>query len=189
MTKKNIRKSLKHQLSMMSEREVIEKSAAIQMNLINLITPLKENENILIYKSFANEVMVNEIESMLFIENKNIFLPKIKPGNNLVFNRLRSNDQVKHNKYNILESTDKEEISPHLLDLIILPLVGVDNNGYRLGYGGGYYDRGLHNTNKSPNKPLIIGLGYEFQNIDQDFGEPHDIKIDILITENKTLRF
>ena len=35
----------------------------------------------------------------------------------------------------------------------------------------------------------IEGLGYEFQNIDQDFGEPHDIKIDILITENKTLRF
>ena len=63
----------------------------------------------------------------------------------------------------------------------------MDNAGYRLGYGGGYFDRALEGLNK--NKPILIGLGYDYQVSEKSFGEPHDIRYDIVITENNIHRF
>ena len=67
-------------------------------------------------------------------------------------------------------------------DAIIVPAVGVDKNGYRLGYGGGYYDRFLAPSKKIKNKPKIFGLVFSFQLIDDAISENHDMKFDKVFT-------
>ncbi|MCC5796167.1 MAG: 5-formyltetrahydrofolate cyclo-ligase [Methylophaga sp.] len=65
-------------------------------------------------------------------------------------------------------------------DVLLIPLVGFDAAGYRLGYGGGFYDRTL--ASRQP-KPLSIGLGFESALLDTIHPQPHDIRLDMIITE------
>jgi 5-formyltetrahydrofolate cyclo-ligase len=61
-----------------------------------------------------------------------------------------------------------------------VPLLGFDAAGYRLGQGGGYYDRTLANL---PQRPLTIGIGYEFGRLETIHPQPHDIPMDAIVTE------
>lgn len=70
-------------------------------------------------------------------------------------------------------------------DLVILPGVGFDRQGYRLGYGGGYYDRFLAEHNMA--SALIIGLGFSCQIVDRLPHDPWDKKVDLVITEKETI--
>jgi 5-formyltetrahydrofolate cyclo-ligase len=65
-------------------------------------------------------------------------------------------------------------------DLVLAPLVGFDERRYRLGYGGGYFDRTLAAL-KPP--PLAIGVGYEFSRLDTIYPQPFDQRFDIIVTE------
>ena len=67
-----------------------------------------------------------------------------------------------------------------LPDIVIAPLVGVDPGRYRLGYGGGFFDRTLASL---PRKPLVIGVGYEMQRIATIYPQEHDIPMDLIVTE------
>jgi len=62
--------------------------------------------------------------------------------------------------------------------IVVSPVVGADRAGYRLGYGGGYYDRTLA---AMPAKPLTIGVGYPAAAVDTIFPQPHDIPFDRMI--------
>ena len=93
------------------------------------------------------------------------------------------------NKYDIFEPSDGEEIHPIDHEIIIIPTVGVDKNGYRLGYGGGYYDRFLESVIQSNNRPLLVGLIYDFQFIDDSINEAHDLKLDIVFSELQIKKF
>ncbi|MBJ3786876.1 5-formyltetrahydrofolate cyclo-ligase [Devosia sediminis] len=66
-------------------------------------------------------------------------------------------------------------------DLMLVPLLGFDGEGTRLGYGGGYYDRTLAAL---PRKPLLIGLAFAAQEIPRIPREAHDVPLDAVITEN-----
>jgi 5,10-methenyltetrahydrofolate synthetase len=66
-------------------------------------------------------------------------------------------------------------------DVLLLPLVACDAAGYRLGYGGGYFDRTLASCQP---RPLAIGIGFELCRVDSIHPEAHDIPIDVLVTEN-----
>jgi 5-formyltetrahydrofolate cyclo-ligase len=72
-----------------------------------------------------------------------------------------------------------------LPDMLLAPLVGFDARGYRLGYGGGYYDRTLAAL---PERPLVIGIGYESSGLETIHPQPHDIPMDLIVTEQRTIR-
>ena len=65
--------------------------------------------------------------------------------------------------------------------VLLVPLIGFDHAGYRLGYGGGYFDRTLAVT--AP-RPLTIGIGYELGRLETIHPQPHDIPMDAIVTEN-----
>jgi len=71
-------------------------------------------------------------------------------------------------------------------DALLVPLVGYDAAGYRLGYGGGYYDRTLASANP---RPFCIGVGYDDTHLETIHPQPHDIAMDVIITERRALRF
>jgi 5-formyltetrahydrofolate cyclo-ligase len=65
-------------------------------------------------------------------------------------------------------------------DLVLMPLLGFDNAGTRLGYGGGYYDRTLAVL---PKKPLLVGLAFAAQELAHIPRDAHDVPLDMVITE------
>ena len=103
------------------------------------------------------------------------------------------NELILH-KFGYYESSSDIFYDENILDLIIVPAVAFDYTKNRIGFGGGYYDTFLsrillnnRNNGKNRNKPLIIGVCYDFQLIDYIPSEVHDIKVDCIITEKNII--
>ncbi len=82
-------------------------------------------------------------------------------------------------------------VLPQWLDLIVIPLVGVDSGGRRLGMGGGYYDRALAFRRRRTiwKGPHLVGLAFECQRTDADFAQSWDVRLDSLATESGVEQF
>ena len=88
--------------------------------------------------------------------------------------------------YNIREPKDLTHIVPlNKIDVVIVPLVAASLDRYRLGYGGGYYDRFLRKLRPDL---ITIGLSYEMQLFESIPIEEHDIRLDYIVTENKIIK-
>jgi 5-formyltetrahydrofolate cyclo-ligase len=75
-----------------------------------------------------------------------------------------------------------DELAPVVMpDVILMPLLGFDKHGNRLGYGGGYYDRTLESLSK---RPRLIGFAFAAQAFDFVPREPHDVPLDAVVTED-----
>ncbi len=100
----------------------------------------------------------------------------VEKGQPLVFRAYAPGDRLKKGVWNIPIPAKGEAVLP---DIVISPVVGVDPRNYRLGYGGGFYDRTLA---AMASKPLVIGIGYELQRIATIHPQPHDIPMDRVVT-------
>lgn len=95
----------------------------------------------------------------------------------LIFKAWKPGDRLDRGVWNIPIPAEGPEMLP---DIVISPLVGFDPQLYRLGYGGGFFDRTLA---AHPGKPLVIGVGYSSQHIATIHPQPHDIPMTRIITE------
>lgn len=110
-----------------------------------------------------------------------ISLPVIGIRNSMQFFNYSFKDPLKISKHGIPEPIKKKIVYP---DILLVPLVGFDKRLFRLGYGGGYYDRYLQKLSKI--KYFIsIGLAFPFQMIDKIPNETFDKKLDLIITTNR----
>ena len=141
------------------------------------------------YFSSNNEVDLETLANIRLKKNLLTTFPRVEPNHSMSLIAPKNFKKLSKNKYNIFEPSDGDEINPIDHEIIIIPTVGVDKNGYRLGYGGGYYDRFLESVAQSTNRPLLIGLIYDFQFIDESLNELHDIKLDIVFSEHQSKKF
>jgi len=74
-------------------------------------------------------------------------------------------------------------------DLILVPLVAFDRSGTRLGYGRGFYDRAVAALHARGNRPPLVGIAFSVQEVPRIPREPHDIRLDWIVTESETLDF
>lgn len=102
-----------------------------------------------------------------------IVIERAKP---LMFREWWPGIRMSHDIWNIPVPAEGEAVLP---DVLLVPLVGFDGQGYRLGYGGGYYDRTLATCRT---KPRTIGIGYETSRISTIHAQPHDIPMDEIVT-------
>ena len=100
------------------------------------------------------------------------------------FFKWSKNDPLKINKYGILEPIASKIIYP---DILLVPLVGYDNDLNRLGYGGGFYDRYIEKIEKIK-KVIKIGLAFSYQKIKNLPINQYDKKLDFIITEKEILK-
>jgi 5-formyltetrahydrofolate cyclo-ligase len=93
--------------------------------------------------------------------------------------------------WNIPSPAERVLVEP---DVLLVPLLGFDAAGHRLGYGGGYYDRTLGDrapgdrapgdrTLAAPARPRLIGVGYELGRLETIYPQPHDVPMDAIVTE------
>ena len=135
-----------------------------------------EFANILWYNSLADELSTKSAINK-WADKKNIFLPRVN-GDELEVLPYDATT-IGKGSFNIDEPTGKNVCDITIIDLIIVPAVAYDHNGNRIGRGKGYYDRLLKRTNATK-----IGIGYDFQLLQNIDAEPHDIPVDIVITPN-----
>jgi 5-formyltetrahydrofolate cyclo-ligase len=95
----------------------------------------------------------------------------------LIFMTWKQGEALEKGVWNIPIPAGGETVTP---DIVISPVVGIDPQRFRLGYGGGFFDRTLAAL---PRKPLVIGVGYELQRIASIRPQPHDIAMDLVVTE------
>jgi 5,10-methenyltetrahydrofolate synthetase len=100
----------------------------------------------------------------------------VEKGAPLVFRAYKQGDRLERGVWNIPIPAEGDEVLP---DVVIAPVVGFAKN-YRLGYGGGFFDRTLA---AMPRKPLVVGIGYAMQEIASIFPQPHDIPMNTIVTE------
>ena len=183
MKKNEIRKILKNKRLNLSKNEILTKSKQIKNRLFQM-DEFKKAKNILFYVSYDNEVFTHDAIKEALID-KIIVVPisNIK-DNSLIFSRLNSFKDLEEGAYGILEPKKDliKEITIDKIDLIIVPGIGFDLRGNRIGHGKGFYDRFLKNTNA-----LILALAFEFQIIEKIPIEEHDKPVDIIITEKRII--
>lgn len=98
-------------------------------------------------------------------------------GEPLAFREWRADARLVPGVWNIPEPADGETLVPQV---VIAPVVGYDRHGYRLGYGGGYYDRTLAAC--AP-RPFAIGVGYHAAALAGFEPQPHDVPMDAIVDE------
>ena len=186
--KEDIRRSLLKRRRSLPEKELKRVSHEINARLANEIQN-RDLKRILLYQSIDNEPSIKETIKLAWQKNIEVYVPKVMSKEKIIINRLRKNSYYSKNKFGIKESNDSDTVELNEIDLAVLPLVGIDINGFRLGYGGGYYDRFFNQESELSRKPFIIGAGYAFQVLEVSFAEGHDLKCDSVITEKGVLKF
>ena len=130
----------------------------------------------------------DEFDTSLIVENckidgKEVFYPIcLDKSGKMEFKKVNSSDDLKVGMYNIPEpKKDCEEYKEKENDIVIVPCLSVDKDGFRIGYGKGYYDRFLRNFNG-----VSICPCYEELLTDQLPTDEFDIKINLLVTQHST---
>jgi 5-formyltetrahydrofolate cyclo-ligase len=121
---------------------------------------------------------------------KAIYLPVLNPWprTRMAFQRVRQGERLRANRFGIAEPArqPKRQRKPWALDLILLPLVGFDERGGRLGMGGGFYDRSLAFLRRRDGvrKPRLIGLAHDCQKVDRLALASWDVPLRACVTDS-----
>ncbi|MEW6119066.1 MAG: 5-formyltetrahydrofolate cyclo-ligase [Pseudomonadota bacterium] len=112
-------------------------------------------------------------------------------GRTMRFGRVRAGSRMLPNRYGIPEPQDLQPLRARQLDLLLMPLVGFDTAGHRLGMGGGYYDATLAfmRHRRHWRKPRLVGVAFECQRVDALPHDPWDMPLDAVLTEKCLYRF
>ena len=184
MNKKEIRKH--HlQLRMSLTKETVKKlSSQINLNILKVIAEDNKFKKVGLFYPYKNEVDVLLMTESL--EKKGIYclLPKVRsvgePLDYYAFSSDRTN--LAKGFGGIMEPIEGEVVDP---DIIIASCSAFNEKGYRVGYGGGFFDRTIEQL-KLRKKIITILAAFEVQRTNYDFQENYDQKVDYICTENKT---
>ncbi|MDT8893400.1 5-formyltetrahydrofolate cyclo-ligase [Halomonas sp. I1] len=124
------------------------------------------------------------------------YLPVLRPlaPNTLWFVHYHGNTPMVTNRFGISEPDTRygahraRRQAAWALDAILLPLVGFDDDGQRIGMGGGFYDRTLAFTRRPGPRPRLIGLAHDCQRVERLPAAPWDVPLDAIVSDRRVLR-
>lgn len=178
LTKYDIRQRIRNLKSLLSEVEKISASDSVFERIENS-APFQLAEKVLMYHSLPDE-----IETRRFLEKwksrKKFFLPRVNGVNLELLPYDESRLEI--GSFHIEEPSGNDIHPVEEIEVIIVPGVAFDRKGHRLGRGKGFYDRLLQSAAATK-----IGVGYDFQLVDEIPAEPHDVSMDMVITERTTI--
>lgn len=171
MEKKNLRAILQQKRRILTIEETIICSNEVVGQILQHETYINA-KTIMLYYPVEHEIDVLQLAE---INKDKCFLLPVTHRTSIEVRQYIGKDNLKKGKFGIPEPQTEEFKGK--IDLIIVPAVGFDQQLYRLGRGGGYYDRFL----SSQHKTKKIGVGYKFQSITHIPHQRHDIKMDVVI--------
>ena len=178
LTKKRnlIDKNIIQELNINAFNELVE---SIELNKIDIIGS---------FISIRSEISTKQLNKKILKMKKKLAFPTIeKNSEELIFKSINSDKKFKLGKFNIPEpTTENTEIIPQLF---FVPCLGFDIRGYRIGYGGGFYDKTFAKLKKLNLFFYTVGFAYDEQRQNKLPTDEYDYKLDFVLTEKQLYTF
>jgi 5-formyltetrahydrofolate cyclo-ligase len=188
--KMEIRRRILQLRNTLVREEIEEKSRRIRERILDL-PQYARSKVVMGYMDFRNEVMTRKLLEECFHRGKRIVIPIVSDEDGgprrLILAEITSlREGLKLSPMGILEPEEGnfKVIPPEVIDLMIVPGVAFDRKKFRLGYGGGYYDRLLRQVGE---QCVAVGVAFELQLLEELPVEPFDMPVDMVVTENSIL--
>lgn len=148
------------------------------------------DRNVAGYWAVSGELPLHIAVARLRARGQNYCVP-VLAGKQLRFAHLAPRAELRANRHGIPEPVcaQAHQLAPTQLDLVLVPLTAFDRTGGRLGMGGGYYDRSFAFLRGQPRpaRPLLVGIGYSFQEVPALAARTHDVPMDFIATERELI--
>jgi 5-formyltetrahydrofolate cyclo-ligase len=180
-----LRKALRRQRASLPVGARQRAERAVVRHLCRLLTPRRR---VAAYWAVGAELSLAGLFAAASKKHRvEVYLPLIpKRGRIMQFSKPGMTGPAwRKNRFGIAEYHGATRLAARQLDMVLLPLVGFDAAGHRLGQGGGFYDAtfAFRRRRKHWKKPRLIGVGFECQRVDHIPTDPHDVLLDIVVTE------
>lgn len=175
MKKDDIRRAMRARKALLSAAEKIDAARRV-FDRLEQSAAFQLADHILMYHSLPDELSTHEFIDR-WAGRKHFFLPRVNGLNLEILPYDKS--RLATGAFLIEEPEGSDTVNVSEIELIIVPAIAYDRAGNRVGRGKGYYDRLL-----SESKATKIGVGYDFQLVDEIDTEPHDVSVDVVITES-----
>ena len=139
----------------------------------------REARTVLLFYSFGSEIPTAGLIQRSLDQGKSVFLPLLEAGG-MIAAELKPGDSLAATTYGPKEPSNRVAIDPAQVGLVVAPGLGFDPQGYRLGYGGGHYDRYL--ATLPPATPRL-GIAFHQQLVPELPHEPADERLDVVVTD------
>ncbi len=191
--KQKLRRKMRMQRRNLSEKTQAEAG-------LSVLAQFKKNRRfrsinrVAVYWANEGELPLTAIIDVLWRHKKTCLLPIISNHHKrkMYFATYQKDTRFSVNQYGIFEPILKKRVRSLLtLDLVLMPLVAFDAQGNRLGMGGGYYDRSFAFLKQRSHwkKPFLMGVAYDFQEVDNLTNDPWDVPLDAILTPTRLICF
>ncbi len=184
LDKKALRRTLRQRrraLSRFSQRAAALRVAAVVSRHSGFVSA----NHIAIYLAADGEIDPAPLIALARAAGKRVYLPVLRSGNRLRFSEWLPHGQLRRNPLGLFEPAIKNYRAAHRLDLVLMPLVGFDRRGGRLGMGGGFYDRSFAFLKENrKRRPQLIGLAHALQQVDDLPVEAWDVPMAAVATDH-----
>jgi len=198
VTKTELRDLIRRRLAALSPDRRAEASARIEQTVIDL-PAWRAARVVMCFLSLPAEVQTAGLIRHAWSAGKRVLVPRVDWDRRVMSAApLNSLETVIVGRYGLSEPPPAPPADPATIDLLLVPGLAFDADGYRLGRGGGYYDRFLSQLRGQPGfRGLACGLAFDCQTwaspLQPRFArvprEPHDVPVDLLVTESGVTRF
>ncbi|TDK39349.1 5-formyltetrahydrofolate cyclo-ligase [Rhizobium deserti] len=166
--------------------ERIEKSLAIATHGATAIS-LDQGAVVSGFLPIRSEADIRPLMTLLRDRGARLCVPAILDKQTIVFRELLRGAELVAGTFGTFgPSPEAPELDPQIM---LVPLSVFDERGHRIGYGGGYYDRAIERLHQKGLKPLLVGIAFDCQEVASVPNEPHDIRLDAILTESGYRRF
>lgn len=148
-----------------------------------IVTAFAHCDSFFIYYSYNSEADTRALIARLLDAGKSVYLPRVEGERIVPVRYFGDESTLVKNGYGIFEPTG--QVYDGSVDVCITPLLAVNSRGFRLGYGGGYYDRYFTDNPQI----LKVGAGYFLQYTDEFEEEEHDKPLDLFVCERGIINF
>ncbi len=165
-----------------SERKTAQE--AVFRRLIQL-PAFQSAQSVLLFVSYGSEVDTHQLISYSLSEGKRVLVPFCEPGKDeMAAVQIRAMDELVLGKHGILAPKEKKQAENSSIDFILTPGLAFDLEGYRLGYGRGYYDRFFGSVSE---RAVRVGVGFDFQLVPRLPHDPLDLPVHGIVTDRRII--
>jgi 5-formyltetrahydrofolate cyclo-ligase len=147
------------------------------------LPPMRRAQTVLLFYSFGSEVPTTGIARSLLVGGRRVLLPYLEEST-MEAAELRADQSPVISTYGPKEPPERVAVDPSEVDVVVTPGLGFDRDGYRIGYGGGHYDRYLSRLGRHATR---IGIGFDAQVLEAVPHGERDERLDFVVTDRETI--
>ncbi len=194
--RRQLRRTLRQRRRGLDDRAQRLASMSLARRLMQL-PALRRARHVALYLPENGEIDPTPLVDWLHQRGTRVYLPVLRPlvENRLWFVHWRPDTRMVLNRFKITEPDLRQSgerirrLAPWALDVVLMPLVGFDEQGHRLGMGGGFYDRTLaFASHPHGPRPTLIGVAHQCQQVERLPHQPWDVNLDMIVSDRKVLK-